>query len=74
MEFRVRQTENYIKYSDELKDLRGKGEKDGGKRIRSKEVVLINEKIETLDRRFNEFSERLLTMESKFNVLDKDLR
>ena len=73
LEFRVRQTENYIKYADELKELRGMGEKDG-KRIRSKEVTLINDKIETLDRRFNEFSERMLTMESKFNVLEKDLR
>jgi IS1 family transposase len=73
LEFRVRQTENYIKYADELKELRGKGEKDG-KRIRSKDVSLINDKIETLDRRSNEFSERMLTMESKFNVLEKDLR
>ena len=70
LEFRVRQTENYIKYADELKELRGKGDKEGGKRVRSKEVTLINDKIETLDRRSNEISERLLTMESKFNVLE----
>jgi predicted RNase H-like nuclease (RuvC/YqgF family) len=71
LEFRVRQTENYIKYADELKDLRSKGE---GKKIRNKEVSAINDKIETLERRNNEHSERLLTIESKFTVMDKDLR
>ena len=72
MEFRVRQAENYIKYTDELKDL--KTHKDGKRSIKSKEVHVINDKIDVLERKSNDFSERLLTMESKFVVLDKDLR
>ena len=71
LEFRVRQTENYIKYADELKDLRTHKE---GKRVKSKELHSINEKIDVLERKSNDFSERMLTIESKFTVLDKDLR
>ena len=72
LEYRVRQTETYIKYADELKDLRGGANKE--KKLRTKDVTALNEKIGTLDRRSNEFSERMLTLESKFTALDKDLR
>jgi hypothetical protein len=72
LEFRVRQTENYIKYADELKDL--KTHKEGKRGVKSKEVHAINDKIDVVERKSNDFSERLLTMESKFIVLDKDLR
>ena len=54
LEFRVRQTENYIKYTDELKDLRTKGQEKESRKLRSKDVTAINDKIETLDRRSNE--------------------
>lgn len=71
LEFRVRQTENYIKYADELKELRGK---EGGKRVKTKEINALTDKIDTLERKSSDFSERVVTLESKFLALDRDLR
>jgi hypothetical protein len=68
LEFRVRQTENYIKYADELKDLKA------SKHSKSESSRHTKEKIEGIELKHNDMSERLLTLESKFSVMDKDLR
>jgi hypothetical protein len=57
-----------------LKDLkRGNGESKKGHKS-SKDIRVVNDKIEGIERKLDDYSERLLTLETKFTVTDKDLR
>ena len=69
LEFRVRQTENYIKYADELKEL--KGHKEAKRASRNTNA---SEKIEGMERKQGEFAERLSALEGRFTAIDKDIR
>ncbi len=66
----MRQTENYIKYADELKDLKGHKEAKRAARKNS-----VSEKaMEGVERKQAEVAERISTIEARFGTLDKDIR